>query len=116
MKRFQNYRYARQSLAWCLVRAGKPAAALPHLDKLAPPPGGTADPLDRLLRAWAAHKAAPTPQTAAALEAALRLDGLLGDSPAACAERLRRGWVPMLDLRLLRQQTAGSGEKPSGKS
>ena len=113
VKKFPRYHLGRQTLAWCLVCAGKPAEAEPHLKVLSSLAGGRDNPLDDLLRAWAAHRKEPTAATAAALGKVLEgLDRFLGPSSAACQERLSRGWEPMLELRLMAEQAKADGLRP----
>jgi tetratricopeptide (TPR) repeat protein len=105
VKRSSTYHLGPQTLAWCLIRVGKPAEAEPHLKALASLPGGKDNPFDDLLRAWAAHRKEPTEATTAALtQVRGRLERYLGSSPAACQERLNRGWEALLELRLLAEQ------------
>ena len=67
VKRTPASHAGRQTLAWCLLRAGKVADAEPHLKALATLPGGKDNPFDDLLRTWAARRKEPTAATTAAL-------------------------------------------------
>jgi tetratricopeptide (TPR) repeat protein len=105
VKQFPRYHYARQTLALCLLRTGKPAEAAVQLQAMATMIEGKDNSFDDLLRALAAHQTEPTEKTTEALKAAVRkTEALLELSPEGGPFRLKQGWVTLLEMRLVCRQ------------
>lgn len=104
-KRLPTEPFCRQTLAWCYLRAGKPAEALEQAKQLAVMRRGQKQIQDELLLTLATYQVDKSPKNAEGLRAVIgRAAQLHEQTPESCALRLKEGWIPALELQVLVRQ------------